>query len=267
MIAVSRLALGPLLLVQGRRVRRTALRLPEPAGPREGVEGGADVAGLASTAGVTPVGRGAAGGPPLRLLVVGDSSAAGVGVDFHHQAVAQPAAVALAARTGRSVAWRLVARSGIDTVEAHRLVAEAAPGPADVAVFALGVNDVTAQRVGAPFVAAYAALVAEVVARTGARHLLVNGVPPMHVLPALPEPLRWYLGRCARVNDGLLAAWARARDDCAFLPLDWAARADDLAHDGFHPGPAQYLHWAGLIAERLAAQLAAERQAPAAAAR
>ncbi|MET3217482.1 UNVERIFIED_ORG: hypothetical protein ABIC48_005266 [Burkholderia territorii] len=48
-------ALGPLLFAQGRYVRRVTPRLPEAAGPRDGVAGG---------------------GPPLRVLAVGDSAAA-----------------------------------------------------------------------------------------------------------------------------------------------------------------------------------------------
>ncbi|KAB0649370.1 SGNH/GDSL hydrolase family protein, partial [Burkholderia diffusa] len=52
-------ALGPLLLMQGRRVRRVTPRLAEAAGPRDGTAGD---------------------GPPLRVLVLGDSAAAGVGV-------------------------------------------------------------------------------------------------------------------------------------------------------------------------------------------
>ena len=61
-----KITLGPLLLWQGRAVRARALKLPEAAGPREGREG--------------------QGAPALRLLVVGDSSAAGVGVEHLAQA-------------------------------------------------------------------------------------------------------------------------------------------------------------------------------------
>ncbi len=55
----TRVALGPLLVAQATRLRRTALELPEPRGARAGT-----------------IGRGT---PVLRLLVAGDSSAAGVG--------------------------------------------------------------------------------------------------------------------------------------------------------------------------------------------
>lgn len=61
------IGLAPVLLWQGRNVRRSTLRLPEAAGVRYG-----------------QVGR----GPALRILLLGDSSAAGVGVSQQEQALA-----------------------------------------------------------------------------------------------------------------------------------------------------------------------------------
>src|SRR5689334_20066239 len=60
------IALVPLLALQGRRVRRVTPRLPEPPGPRAGLAGD---------------------GPPLRLLILGDSSAAGVGAPSQDEAL------------------------------------------------------------------------------------------------------------------------------------------------------------------------------------
>ncbi|ETX12905.1 hypothetical protein OCH239_15315 [Roseivivax halodurans JCM 10272] len=58
--------LAPILAVQGRIVRRGAVRLREPDGPRAGRTGA---------------------GPSLRLLIAGDSSAAGVGADTQAEAL------------------------------------------------------------------------------------------------------------------------------------------------------------------------------------
>ncbi|MEM8598518.1 MAG: SGNH/GDSL hydrolase family protein, partial [Bacteroidota bacterium] len=66
MLTLSKILLGPVLLAQGKRVRRVALKLPEPPGDRESTVGN---------------------GPPLRLLVVGDSSAAGVGAETQDDAL------------------------------------------------------------------------------------------------------------------------------------------------------------------------------------
>ncbi|CAN7336644.1 SGNH/GDSL hydrolase family protein [Pseudorhodoferax sp. LjRoot39] len=238
----AKIALGPVLLLQGRSVRSRALRLPEASGPRSGTAGAHHP------------------GSPVRLLFVGDSSAAGVGVDHQDGALAAPTAALLSERTGTPVQWQLVARSGVNTQEALALLlAHGTLQPADLLVTALGVNDVTAQRTPRQFLADYAALLQAVRDRTGAAAAVVNGVPPLHVAPAVPQPLRWYLGGCARRLDASLRQWIDARPDCTHLPLQWAGAARDMARDGFHPGPDQYRQWAARVAEHAFALLAARR--------
>src|SRR5437763_5111177 len=98
-LLAAKLALGPLLLPQARWLRSNALRLPEAAGPREGVVGEGEVT--------------------LRVLVVGDSAAAGVGVADQAQALALPLAHRLQEQLGGAVAWQLLARTGVNTREAR----------------------------------------------------------------------------------------------------------------------------------------------------
>lgn len=233
MLVAARLALAPLLLRQGRAVRRTAARLPEAAGPRAGT-----------------VGEGA---PVLRVLVLGDSSAAGVGIATQEQALAQPLARALADRLQGAVAWQLVAASGIDTPGARQLLSQARVAPADVAVTVLGVNDVTAQRSAASFVREQAQLWTDLRARAAAPWGVVCGLPPMARLTALPQPLRWYLGRWAAGLDSALREWAR-QAGLGVCALDWADDPRLLADDGFHPGPALYPAWTQRLADIIVAQ-------------
>jgi lysophospholipase L1-like esterase len=228
MLPAARFALGPLLLRQARVVRRTALRLPEAAGPREGVEG--------------------QGEPVVRLLVLGDSSAAGVGVPTQAEALAWPLARLLAERLQGAVAWQLVAETGTSTPGARTLLARSSPAPADVVVTALGVNDVTAQLSAGAFITHTAQLWSDLRQRTGARWGVVCGLPPMGRLTAMPQPLRWYLGRCARDLDAALREWTR-RHSLGYCALDWTADPAFLAHDGFHPGPALYPVWARRLAD------------------
>src|SRR5438105_9883693 len=111
-LVAAKLALGPVLLPQAHWLKRTALRLPEAEGPRYGIEGTGDLR--------------------LRLLVVGDSSAAGVGVADQAQALAMPLAVRLAQRLGGSVSWQLAAKSGISTAQARDWIARLPLNPSDV---------------------------------------------------------------------------------------------------------------------------------------
>lgn len=233
MLLLAKILLGPILLAQGKWLRKTALRLPEAAGPRLGVE-------------APPAG--AVMGEPLSLLVVGDSSAAGVGVEHQEQALALPLARHLAARSGRPVAWRLVAQSGVNSLEALDLLARHEIGPATVLVVALGTNDVTSQMPPRQYVANLKLLAQRLMDQAGVEHIVFTGLPPLHTLPAAPQPLRWYLGRCARKLDHALRAWIAEDPALRYCSLQWAL-PHEMAIDKFHPGQGQYAQWARMSAE------------------
>jgi lysophospholipase L1-like esterase len=236
MLPIYKLALAPALLMQGAYLRKTALRLPEAQGPRSGHVGHAAAA-------------------PLRLLFIGDSSAAGVGVDWQHEAMPQQAAAFVSVALQRQVHWTLVAKSGVNTREAGELLRAQDLGPADVVISALGVNDVTSQRSARQFVADYAALLDEVRESTGAGAAVVTGLPPLHRLPAAPQPLRWYLGQCASRLDRALHALCAEHNRMRFVSLQWADPRD-MALDQYHPGKAQYRQWAELVAGEVMALVA-----------
>lgn len=243
MLRVYKYSLLPVLVAQALRLRRTALRLPEAAGPRDGVVGDAARA--------------------LRVLFVGDSSAAGVGVDHQTDALALPTASALAARLRATVHWQLVAKSGVNTLQALQLLKHVAVRRADLLVTSLGTNDVTSQQSPRRFLSAYQALIEHAAARLGVRAAVVTGLPPLHFLPVAPQPLRWYLGAYAKRLDGLLQRWCAATDNLSYLSLAWAAEPSQMAADGYHPGAGQYRHWSGLVGERLAELVERLRVTPA----
>lgn len=242
MLPLYKLVLGPVLLIQARRLRRTALRLPEAAGPRCGSEGLQDALQ-----------------PALRILVVGDSSAAGVGVDDQAQALAQPVAKLLAIKLGRPITWQLVAKSGVNTEESLALLRQSELGSADFLVIALGTNDVTSQRAPRQFLQDYRRLVEEVRRRTGIVGLVATGLPPLRILPAAQHPLRWYLGRYAARLDRMLQRWISQDAAARYVSLDWAAKPLEMARDRFHPGARQYRRWAELVSEQIMDLLVKER--------
>jgi hypothetical protein len=219
MLTLCKALLSPVLLIQACWLRRTALRLPEAAGPRSGVEGGA------------------AQSARLRILVVGDSSAAGVGVEKQSEALARPVAKLLATRTGRPVVWQLVAKSGVKH-EALELLSHAELGPADFLVTALGTNDVTSQRAPAQFVADYATPGRGSTPPHGCGWLGRNGVaaiayPPRRAssftlvsrpLCRPPGPSAESVGRSGRVGPLCIAAMGREAEGDGARPLSPRAR-------------------------------------------
>jgi lysophospholipase L1-like esterase len=185
----------------------------------------------------------------LSVLIVGDSSAAGVGVATQDHALAAQIASHLALKIRRSVRWRLVAKTGTTADSAIKLVTKESLEPTDVLIFCLGTNDVLSQTHPRQFIRTYRRLVEELSAEVGARFVVINGLPPMHILTAVPQPLRWYLGRYARRLDVDLRRWTSLEPNVRYVSLQWAAVAADLATDGFHPGRGQYQQWASLLAD------------------
>jgi lysophospholipase L1-like esterase len=240
MLWICKMMLGPVLLAQGKKMRRTALRLPEAAGQRTGVilsEGSRS---------------------ELNLLFVGDSTMAGVGVQHQTAALAFQVSSILAKQLGRSVRWQLVAKSGITTSQAFDFVKGQKLLPADVLVTALGVNDVTSQRTPRQFVADYEALIHVLLPRVGAQFAVVSGLPPLHITPVAPQPLRWYLGRCAHLLDEQLSKWIGSQRNITYVSLQWATDPKEMATDGYHPGESLYRKWASLVAESIASMLSQE---------
>jgi lysophospholipase L1-like esterase len=232
------LPLAPLLVWQGRRVRRDTPRLPEAPGEREGVAG---------------AGR---PGRPLRLLIVGDSSAAGVGAATQREALSGQLLERLDAVLDRPLRWRLVAQSGASTAQALALLAREPADRFDVAVLALGVNDVTAMRSASRWLADVHALQRHLLAYHRVRRVLWSGLPPMHRFPAMPQPLRGVMGLHARGLDAALARWCAARPAASpcrviHVPLPPMSDRAMIASDGFHPGPAAYGRWADALAPHI----------------
>lgn len=228
-LALAKWALGPLLLAQGRRVRRATPVLPEAPGLREGEAGE---------------------GPLLRLLVLGDSAGAGVGAASQDEALTGRIVAGLRGRF--RVHFRLVASTGATTASTIRHLERGAPFAVDAVVTSLGVNDVTGDVGVARFLELQARLHALLREQFGARLVLASGIPPMDRFPALPQPLRWYLGARARELDRALAAALPDGRGAEYLAVAGELDAGHMAADGFHPGPAVYAAWGAAAAGRIA---------------
>jgi lysophospholipase L1-like esterase len=225
------LLLAPLALPLAIHTRRTALRLPLAQGPQAGVAG-ADKTG-----------------EPLRLLVLGESTVAGVGVSDTHAALAAQLAEALAARSQRPVSWRACGENGVTVEEARsRLLPQVLDQPFDLALLVFGVNDTTHLTSIRRWAAAQAAM-AEALQAMGAQ-VVFSAVPPLQHFSALPSLLRHLLGGRGALLD---AALKREADTLGFrhLPIELEFSPAFLAEDGYHPSALGYRVWAQNLAKDL----------------
>ena len=225
------LAALPLALPLALHTRRTALRLPPAAVAQSGLAG----TGL--------------GGAPLRLLLIGESTVAGVGVEAQEAALAGQLAQALAARLQRPVAWRACGENGITASEAcTRLLPLALREPADLVLLVFGVNDTTHLSSLARWRRSLRTLSRALAAR-GTR-VVFTGVPPIQHFSALPWLLRRLFGLRAALLDGELRRLS-AREGAHYARLQLEFAEEYLARDGYHPSALGYRLWGEGLAEQL----------------
>src|SRR4051812_1795416 len=232
------LPLLPLLFAQGRRTRRITPRLPVADGPGSGTAVPAHPC-------INPV--------PLKLLAIGESPVAGVGVATHEDAITGQLARALAQRLARPVIWQALGQNGANISHATEALMPLLPTePIDVALIAFGVNDSTEFRTVARYRAALEALLNTLRDRLAPGLIVISGVPPLHVFPSLPQPLRYVLGLKGKALDRAALQVGTASPDTihAPMPMKLTDRAF-MASDGYHPSALGAALWAEHLVEAL----------------
>ncbi len=225
---IATLLLGPVFYVQGRYVRRVTPRLPEPVGDRAGQIGA---------------------GPQLSLLIVGDSAAAGVGVDRQESALSGCLVRSLS--EAHSVNWKLIANTGDTSAQLFERLTHAPKARFETIVVSIGVNDVTGITTVKEWVKNLEAIIEVLRHQFGARQIYFSSGPPMHYFPVLPHPLRWWLGSRARQLNAHMQKVTENNSGCEFVFVPYTFDSKFIAADGFHPGYYAYELWgqhlAGLI--------------------
>lgn len=224
--------LWPVLSLQAWHVRRITPHMPEPPGSRVG-----------------SAGRGSL----LRLLVAGDSGAAGVGAPTQEQALCGQLVRCLSLH--HRVEWCVLAVNGLDSPGLLKLLQDAPCARFDVVVLSMGANDATGLCPPLQW-ARWQARLAELINLRFAPALLVHSaVPPMHACLALPQPLRWFMGHWAKQMNLSLAALLIKQVGRSMHWHPTTATTAGMAADGIHPSPEGYAAWAeGLSQHILTAQ-------------
>ncbi|WP_370342423.1 GDSL-type esterase/lipase family protein [Pararhodobacter marinus] len=214
-----RLALAPITLTQALASWRRLTRLPPVPGARQGVVGS---------------------GPALRLFILGDGAAAGLGAPSLEQSFAGYLVADLA--RDFTVHWRVEARPLATSAQALRHLRALDLGRIDVAVTALGIADIRRQVSPRRFRNQQRAI-AQLMLDRGARQIWRTGLPPVERLPHLPQPWRMMLAIHARALDKVLEQ--DTHPPIYRLPYDQALLRPDLrTSDRLVPSTAAYAEWA-----------------------
>ncbi|MEM6704747.1 MAG: SGNH/GDSL hydrolase family protein [Acidobacteriota bacterium] len=223
---------SPILLLQGRSVRRRAPRFPGAEGPDRG--------------------RFGERGQTLRLLGLGDSIVAGVGAPTLSVSMVGTAARLASERFEARVAWQSRGEIGARAKQvreiAEKVGIEAEP---DFVVLSVGVNDVTGAARTAAWQRDLEALLRTLRARFPAATIVFAGLPPLGGFPLLPNPLRTLLGWRARWFDEVARRKIEETSNAVFVPITFETTRSAFSEDGFHPSEASHLVFGQTIAEGL----------------
>ena len=182
-------------------------------------------------------------GTPLRLVVLGDSGAAGLGCDVAAQTPGALLAGGMARDLKRKVWLESVAFVGARSADLDTQVAKAAADPIDVAVIIIGTNDVTHRVL--PGDAANDLARAVRTLRAAGALVVVGTCPDLGTVEPLMQPLRtlasFYSRRMAAAqlaavveNDGVAVSLG------TLLSPEFAQHPHLWSADRFHPSPRGY---------------------------
>ena len=196
---------------------------------------------------------GAAPGPPLELLVLGDSSAAGLGAEVGRQTIGAILATGVSAFAGRRVRLTNVAVVGAVSGDLGVQVAnalDAVPQP-DAAVILIGTNDIT-HRIDKSIAVRHLEASVRRLHDAGAE-VVVGTCPDLGALQPVAQPLRtlarrWSRDLAAAQTVAVVTAGGRTVSLGDILGPEFEQRPHEMfSHDRFHPSPAGYARAAAVL--------------------
>ena len=189
--------------------------------------------------------------PPIRLAVLGDSSAAGLGVHRSDETPPVVIACGLADASGRPVDVMTVALSGAVSRDLDRQVSSVLTSSPRVAVIMIGANDVThhvPQRESVSYLADACRRL-----RDAGCEVVVGTCPDLGTVEPIQHPLRWLARRWSRQlaaaqTIAVVEAGGRSVSLGDILGPEFAARPSEMfGPDRFHPSAAGYAAAASVL--------------------
>jgi len=187
-------------------------------------------------------------GTPLRVMVVGDSSAAGVGVDTAEDSLGGHLLRILNEKSKRPVTVHIC---GNNSATAGALRDHVVPNLAreeyDYISLNIGTNDAKNFHSGKRFCKEFGTLLYALQARFPHAQIIWGGVIDLGQVPALPNPLNKILSIRSRIIDRNGKILCNERG--AFAPKSkWKVIPENFSRDGFHASSLGYERWAEELA-------------------
>jgi lysophospholipase L1-like esterase len=222
------LPVSPILFLQGQITRRKVGLLPDAAGDKSGVVG------------VDP--------NPVKLLVLGESTVAGLGARTHDLALAGRFAEQLSTRLGRSVRWTVVGRNG---VTARRTIDELLPlvpdEKYDYILLGLGGNDVMKLSSPRKWRRDMLQLLAILREQNPGVTIFITNCPMIKYSPVLPQPIKFLLWELSKLHDKNIKQFTAGMDRVLYYHQPVDVNLEGFWADGIHPSEQGYADWSAAM--------------------
>jgi lysophospholipase L1-like esterase len=244
--AIVSFPLLPIMFFQGKKIRKSVPTLPEA----EGTEG---VAFNNSN-------------KTIKLITIGESTIAGVGVRTHEEGFTGTLAKVLGQKMGVNIAWRVYARSGYTAKRVvEKIVPKITESQCDLLVVGLGGNDSFTLNTPTKWRLHIAQLIDSLQVKFPNTPIVFTNMPPIKAFPAFTSLIKFTIGNLGEILGETLADLVANKPNVYYISdiitvekwikkLDFKAEYKDFFSDGVHPSGLTYQTWAkevaGFIAEK-----------------
>lgn len=226
---VAILPFAPFLYIQGQITRWKVGLLPEAA---------------------EPCGETSSEGLPANLLVIGESTVAGLGARTHEFALGGQFAQSLSKKIDRPVAWKAVGRNG---VTARRTIDELWPlvpdGAFDYVLLGIGGNDVMKLSSPKKWRRDMLELIGLVRARYPRAVIFITNCPMIGYSPILPHPIKGILWELSKMHNANIKEFTTDMERVFYYPQPVEVEWDGFWADGIHPSEQGYRDWASAMVD------------------
>lgn len=229
----------PVLYWQGRRVKKNVPSLPEARDPYGTTK--------------PPIGP---SDRKIRILLLGESTMAGVGVEHHSDGIAGSLARFLSSEYGVEVEWQVLAHNGYTARKVREELLPQYEGPApDLIVVGVGGNDAFELNSPTTWKNSIQRLIQEIRLRYADAPILFASMPPIREFPAFSWLMKRILGGLVEILGTVLKKEVLNHPNVFFeqpnrvVVKEWLGRTDppmsveELFCDGVHPAPLAYKLW------------------------
>jgi len=235
-LALISLLLSPILYLQSIRVRKKVPVLPEAANPSGYISNDYN--------------------NDFSLLVLGESTMAGVGIKDHKDGFGYTLADKISNYKKENVHWEVKAKSGYTAKQLHdELIPSTQMKDPDLIVIGTGANDAFSLNPPTKFARDISKCLTDLKSLFPNTNILFINMPPIPYFPALTKLMQFCLGQWVRLNGEKLIELSDNNSNVYYIqeeitPSEWFDKyenystIDDMFSDGVHPSKKTYQLWA-----------------------